>query len=80
MTEQLMQPKPPEEPKKNISLKGDVPPEIAAKIAMDAAGVSPGAQDPAKAMGADAGNEQNPSGQLPTGGAPTVNRPDLPQR
>jgi hypothetical protein len=80
MTEQLMQPKPPEEPKKNISLKGDVPPEIAAKIAMDAAGVSPGAQDPAKAMGAEAGNEQNPSGQLPTGGAPTVNRPDLPQR
>jgi hypothetical protein len=80
MTEQLLQPKPPEQPKTSISLKGDVPPQLAAELAAAATGAGPGEQDPSKQMGANNGNPQNPSGQLPTGGAPTVNRPDLPQR
>ena len=77
MQAQMNQPKD-EKPKVNISLKGEVSPEAAAELSMKAAGPVQGPVDPSERMGEEAGNPQNPSGQIPTGGPNLQDRADLP--
>ena len=78
MSQRLLAPQGPPEPKTNISLKGDLPPQAAAIIAAQATGQRE--EDPARTMGGEAGNPANPSGQIPTGGAALQTRADLPPR
>lgn len=70
-----------EPPKISVSVRGELTPQQAADIADGALdGQVGGGKDVAAEMGAANGNAQNPSGQLPTGGANLQNRPDLPPR
>jgi hypothetical protein len=72
------EPRPSPPPKTSIALKGeDIPEEARVALAYKALNE----EDPRNAqnpMGADAGNVQNPSGQIPTGGQKLTERPDLP--
>ena len=73
---QMLAPKGPEPPKVAINLRGELDPMRAADLADGALdGKSGPEQNP---LGAANGNPQNPSGQLPTGGAKLNERPDLP--
>jgi hypothetical protein len=69
-------PKPSEPPVVHVTLKGeDLMPQDRATLSARAANQP--AQEEKNPFGAEAGNPQNPSGQLPTGGQKLNERPDL---
>lgn len=85
----LAGPQGPPPPKVSVVLRGDVSPQDSQDLLDDSTANSsrgPGAQGgaggqgPGGPMGAANGNEANPNGQLPTGGAPNALRADLPAR
>ena len=79
VAEQTAQPQGPPPPKVSVLLKGDIDPYTAKDLADDAqVNRSTAAMGPGGRMGAEAGNAQNPSGQLPTGGKKLEDRADLP--
>lgn len=64
----------PPAPKVSISLRGELDPVTTKDLADGSLDATP---DPARQMGAEHGNPQNPSGQLPKGGGVAATRPDL---
>lgn len=79
VADQTARPQGPPPPKVSVVLRGDIDPYTAKDLADDAQiNTSTAPLGPGGKMGADAGNSQNPSGQLPTGGENLQNRSDLP--
>ncbi|HAM57300.1 MAG TPA: hypothetical protein DCQ64_18585 [Candidatus Rokubacteria bacterium] len=66
----------PPPPKVSISLRGELDPSTTKDLADGSLDAQP---DAAQQMGAELGNPQNPSGQLPKGGGVAATRPDLAQ-
>jgi hypothetical protein len=74
----LTEPQPSPPPKTSISLKGeDIPLEARTALAYKAIN-EPDPRSTENPMGAQAGNAQNPGGQIPTGGQKLNDRADLP--
>jgi hypothetical protein len=78
LAKSLTEPKPSPPPKTSISLKGeDIPEEARVALAHKALN-EPDPRTKQNPLGEEAGNVQNPSGQLPTGGQKLTERADLP--